>query len=251
METPAERDERLAMEGYAVVIGDLKQSKASPNRRDLQQRLRNALDFTNDRIPSLQPLEITLGDEFQGMYATLDAALVASLLAQLGLGGGDRVRVGIGTGELAIYEPSRAPFQQDGPAWWAARAAVELTSTSKPMLLTAYRHWRPRRGLRRQVRSEHWAQLTLPGFEVELPKRDEVIGDLEAIVNALLATRDEVVRNLDERDCRIILAAMSEQSQVSISQQEGISQPAVSQRLRRSGGSELVRSVRLLTEGIS
>lgn len=235
----------MEMEGYGVLIGDLKESKASANRRELQQTLQRALHLTNQLVPSLQPLDITIGDEFQGMYATLDAALAASLLVQLGLGGGQRVRIGLGTGGLAIYEPSRAPLQQDGPAWWAAREAVDLTRRSKYGAFTAYRHW----GHRPKRTTVRWTQLTLPGFDVELPQRAEVIGDLEAIVNALLATRDNVVGGLDERDCRLILSTLLDKSQAVISQEEGISQPAVSQRLRRSGGTDLIRSIRLLTEG--
>lgn len=237
----------MEVKGYAALIGDLKGSKASTPRHRLQLTLRSALELTNRRVAALQPLDITIGDEFQGMYATLEAALAATLLVQLGLGGGRRARVGIGTGGLSFYEPGQAPFQQDGPAWWAAREAVEAARDATPPLLTAYRHW----GDHPPASVNPWVQPTLPGFEEGLPRPVEIVGNIEALINGLLVRSDEVMSELDERDCRIILAIVDGVSQRSISESEGITQPAVSQRLKRSGGTAIARSIEWLAGSVT
>src|SRR6478672_7826292 len=97
-----------------VVIGDLVGSRSAPNRRALHRAIERAL---------VSALRITVGDEFQGAYATLGAAIEAALRVRLELLPGADVRVGIGRGPVQLLDAERGI--EDGPGWWAARAAIE------------------------------------------------------------------------------------------------------------------------------
>ena len=122
----SERDAPVAdthRPGYAAVIGDLVGSRQAA--AGLFDHVTAALTRVNDRIEALQPLQITIGDEFQGVYRGLGAALDATLLVRLLLHGTADVRFGIGWGGFTRWNPDRAPFEQDGPAWWAAREALD------------------------------------------------------------------------------------------------------------------------------
>src|SRR4051812_25148452 len=110
-------------EWLAVVLGDVVDSREHANRTVVQREVERALDEINQALPSVQPLEVTVGDEFQGAYRSLSDALRASLLVRLALLPAIDTRYGIGTGEVTVFDASRSPISQDGPAWWAARDA--------------------------------------------------------------------------------------------------------------------------------
>lgn len=82
-----------------------------------------ALEVVNDRVPAIDPLRATVGDELQGVYATLGEAIGASYLLRRALRGDVDLRFGFGGGEVQIIDASRGI--QDGSAWWRAREAVE------------------------------------------------------------------------------------------------------------------------------
>src|SRR5215210_8100793 len=109
---------------YAV-LGDVVGSRRLPDRGVAQQRLGAVFADVNARVPGLQPLEATVGDEFQGGYASLGQATGAALLVRLELLPDVDVRCAIGVGETTVYDEERSPLLQDGPAWWAAREALE------------------------------------------------------------------------------------------------------------------------------
>ena len=178
---------------YAV-IGDVIGSRALTDRRDAQRRIQEVLADVDDAVPGVQPLEATVGDEFQGAYATLGDATRAALLVRLALLPGIDVRCGIGLGEATVFDERRSPRLQDGPAWWAAREAIEHMA-----------------GARRE-RLRTW--LVAPDA---------------AVVNAHLLCRDALVDRLNERGWRMLRAALLGRSQQQIAEDEGITKSAVSQ----------------------
>ena len=68
-------------------------------------------------------LRVTVGDEFQGTYATLGEAVEAALRVRLALLPEVDTRFGLGRGEVTVLDARRGI--EDGPGWWAARAAIE------------------------------------------------------------------------------------------------------------------------------
>ncbi len=85
---------------------------------------------------------MTVGDEFQGAYTTLGAAVEAALHLRLLLLPAVDTRIGLGRGAVTILDRERGI--EDGPAWWAARAAIEEVeqAAGRPAtrhLRTAYR----------------------------------------------------------------------------------------------------------------
>ncbi|WP_282852484.1 SatD family protein [Gulosibacter sediminis] len=76
-----------------------------------------------DAAAALEPLHPTVGDELQGIYPTLGAALAASYRLRLLLDGVVELRFGLGGGEVRVIDEERDI--QDGSAWWRAREAIE------------------------------------------------------------------------------------------------------------------------------
>lgn len=164
-------------------------------------------------LPSLQPLEPTIGDELQGVYEDLHHALYATLLVRLALPETMDCRFGIGVGEVEIVGTSNYGLTQDGQAWWSAREAID-TAKAKRRRFPGLRTWIMREGSER--------------------------GD---IVNSYLLVRDELVSGFDGRQRRIALGELHGKSLSQIAEDEGISTSAVSQR-HRAGISVLLESIR-------
>ena len=185
---------------YAV-IGDLVGSRHAADRAAVHDRLVGALRAANELVPAEQLLEPTVGDEFQGAYAALADATHAALVVRLHLLPLVDARAGIGEGEAETFDATRVPRVQDGPAWWAAREALEHLG-------------RPRRsGLRT------WC-----------------VGQGAAEHNAYLTCRDALVARLSERGHRMLTLALAGRTQREIAEAEGISKSAVSQAFARGIG---------------
>jgi SatD family (SatD) len=197
---------------YVAVLGDVVASRRHPDRDRRLAAISGALDLANRRVPATQSLTPTIGDEFQGLYVDLVSALDATLVVRLALLGEVDVRFGIGSGELLGYEASRAPFEQDGPAWWAAREAVDMVRDLEQ------RRERPR-GLRTR-----W----IDGGKAEASA-------LVGAVNAFLQCRDELVSAMDPRDADVLLGLLVDEPLTSIAKRVGVSVSAVSQRAIRGG----------------
>ena len=103
-----------------------------------------AIDATNAEVPALDQLRVTVGDEMQGVYATLGEALAASFTLRNRLIGHVDVRFGVGVGEVRIVDAERGI--QDGSAWALAREAIDAVEqqSREP----------GRRGLRTAVRDD-------------------------------------------------------------------------------------------------
>lgn len=252
MEIRAGRPQRR----WVGVIGDLVASRQALDRRELQDRLTNSLERANSHIRSIDPLTVTVGDEFQGLYSTVNAALAATLVVQLMLGH-KNVRFGIGAGPLLLYDRNRSPYHQDGPVWWAARAAIDQLNDKDHHIRTAYVNYlsmpkrRPPSGRKStaSVNGVRWEQLQLPTLEDNLPPlKPQYALEADSLISSLLLDRDALLAHFDERDLVISLRLIDGWTQQAIGDELRMSQPAVSQRISRSGADVLVESFRMLQE---
>ncbi|MFL6079255.1 MAG: SatD family protein [Ornithinibacter sp.] len=202
-----------------LVIGDLVGSRGAPNRRALHRAVENALGSVNDAVPAVTDLRITVGDEFQGAYDTLGAAIEAALRVRLQLLPSADVRVGIGRGPVQLLDADRGI--EDGPGWWAARAAIEEVEQAAARAAT--------RHLRTAYR---------PAPELLSTTATDAAGhDADAdAVNAALLCRDHLVGSLSQRSVRLLRGLMDPHTtQSELASLEGISASAVSQRVRTDG----------------
>ncbi len=191
----------------AAVIGDVVGSRHSFARSDLQRHLRSALTRVNDLVPADQPLQITIGDEFQALYADLSHAVEATLWIRVQLVEHADVRLGIGWGELTFSNPDRIPYDQDGPCWWRAREAVDA------------------------IRAE-------AGAHGHSPARRTIVlsgSALDELLNAHLGLRDEVISRLDETDAAILDAMSRGETLTAIAERLQVNKSSVSRRARSHG----------------
>jgi len=195
----------------AALIGDVVSSKRHSNRLEAQELVIAALRRVNQVLPSVQRLEVTIGDEFQGAYASVADATLATLLVRLELLPAVDTRYGLGWGGTTIFDPARQPISQDGPTWWAARSAiVEVKERSRLPRSRSLRTW---------FSNGDADAATVPA----------------EFVNAFLLCRDGTVGRMSERGVRLLRGLLAGQSQAQIAKSERISQSAVSQQLARSG----------------
>jgi hypothetical protein len=196
---------------YAV-IGDLVGSRLLADRAAAHARLDEVLHDVEALEPGLQPLEPTVGDEFQGAYRDVHQAARVALLVRLAMLPLVDVRAGIGHGETEVFDAARTPRLQDGPAWWTAREALEWMAA-------------PRRA-------------TLRTWYVGPGSQD---------VNARLTCRDALVDRLNDRSRRMLGLALRGHSQQEIAAAEQVSKSAVSQAFARGIGA--VRDAEELLRG--
>ncbi len=200
-----------------VVIGDLVGSRGAPNRRALHRAVDKALVSVNAAVPAVTELRITVGDEFQGAYDTLGAAIEAALRVRLELLPSADVRVGIGRGPVQLLDAERGI--EDGPGWWAARAAIEEVEQAAARAAT------------RHLRTAYRPAPELSGASAP----DEPRRGADA-VNAALLCRDHLVGSLSQRSVRLLRGLMDPHTtQSELAALEGISASAVSQRVRADG----------------
>ena len=111
-----------------AVIADMVGSRRLPDRVAAQRVLDETIARLERQHPSaVEPLTPTVGDEQQGVYGDLGAALSSLLLLQLALPDDIGMRFGLGVGEVRSFDSSGGRLS-DGPGWWAARAAIEERS---------------------------------------------------------------------------------------------------------------------------
>ncbi|WP_082977249.1 SatD family protein [Mycobacterium sp. 852002-50816_SCH5313054-b] len=189
----------------ATVIGDVVGSRRARDRPGLHRRVATALGQV--AAGAVGPPAFTVGDEFQGSYPTLGAAIDAALTIRLLLAPEIDVRFGIGWGTVTVLDADAGI--QDGPGWWSAREAIQRTADTQ-----------------RQ-----------PGFTLvrtTFRAADDTRTDVAA-VNAALICRDHLLGSLDERSLRIVRGLMTGRTKKELAAAEGISASAVSQRAARDG----------------
>jgi hypothetical protein len=205
-----------------AVIADLVGSRRQPDRAAAQDQLVGALAEVNAAVPSLQALAPTIGDESQGAYADLPAALLATLFLRLTLPESLDCRFGLGAGTWQNVGRSDYGPMQDGPAWWAARDAIVEAKA---------------REVRRHKSLRTW-------YAVAEGRGDEFAP--AGLANAFLMCRDEIVSGMNDRSRRLALGLLRGRTQVELAKSEDISQSAVSQNLQRSGAFALVGGAEVL-----
>ena len=205
-----------------VLIGDVVDSRLHPDRQQLHDALEAAIGDANTAVTPLDPLVITLGDEFQGVFANLGDALSASFRVRAHLHPLADVRFGVGRGEVSTLDPVRGVH--DGPGYWAARdAIVEIEErATRPRSRTARTGYSPGAPEARDAEAGEAAGAsdaadTVTALRVALDCRDFMVGSMST------TTRD------------ILGGLMDGQSQHDVATRLGISASAVSQRVRRDG----------------
>ena len=204
-----------------TIIGDLVGSRRSLDRAAAHARFEQAIAAINAAYAPPVPLRITVGDEFQGILGSLGEAITATLRLRVALLPDVDVRQGIGWGQVLVL--AQEPRVEDGPGWWAARAAIETAE--------AYERKAPLRG----VRTAYVAA-------------DDEPGPSPALVNAALMSRDQIVSGLSERSMSVLDGLMSGKRQTGIADDLGISASAVSQRVRADGIGVLLAADDLLRD---
>jgi len=192
-----------------VLVGRVTGSHRTWKRPHLQRALDTAVADTAVLAPATQPLTPVPGDEVCGTYADAGTAALAVLLVRLAV--------------LDAGGDLHAGLAVDD--WRAARRAVQ----------TAEAHATSSRS--RTART--WLDGGADG---------QGAGWAHA-VNAHLLLRDELVTRMSPRARRLLAHHLRGRSQAEAAQHEGITQPAVSQALARSGAHAVVRATELLLDG--
>ena len=203
----------------AVVIGDVVRSRSSEDRGVLHTRLADGLAAVNAALDPATPLRVTVGDEYQGGFATVAEAVRATLRLRLALVPGVDVRHGIGWGEVTLLQEE--PRVEDGSGWWAARDAIQEVHHCAE---------RPGSRLRRTV---------FRGAE-------DVEGPDPATLEAMLILRDQLVGSLSERSLLVLRGLLDGTTQRDLAAELGVTASAVSQRVRADGLAALVAADRAL-----
>ena len=189
----------------AALIGDVVGSRTAPDRPGLHRAITTALRRVGGA--AIDPPEFTVGDEFQGSYPAVGAAIDAALAVRLAVAPHIDLRFGIGWGEVTVLDTETRI--QDGPAWWSAREAIEWTA---------------------QAQRQPGSARVRTAFRT----RDDARPDAAAI-NAALLCRDHLLGSLDDRSLRILRGLMNNEPKKELAAAEGISASAISQRAGRDG----------------
>ena len=211
------------MKPLATVIGDLVGSRTSSDRSDLHRRLGAALDEVNDLLAPVRALWITAGDEYQGTFASVGEAVRATLLVRTRLLPSYDVRHGIGWGATTVLDETTGV--EDGPGWWAARAAIEAAGRAERVPAS---------------RSLRTAYVVADGADCADG------GAHPGLVNAALVLRDERVSGLSERSLSVLRGLLVHATQRDLAEELGISASAVSQRVRADGLAAIVTAHELM-----
>lgn len=208
----------MTTSGIAMIV-DIVGSRELDDRSAAQQSILDAFGRAHALRPFRQPLAPTFADEFQAVFDDPAHAVWATAVGRLLLPVGVDCRFGLGSGELREVGPGLAGTVQDGSAWWRARAAIDEAHARQDRRNPYLRTW----------------------FE----------GPDAAAVNALLLLRDATIDGMRARERRIAGAALLGRSQVEIARDEGVTQSAVSQSLRRSGAAALVAADAVLAADVA
>lgn len=217
----------------ATLIGDFVGSKDRIDRSGLQAAAEVVLRSMNDLTEPLQPLESTVGDEFQGVFSSVGTVVRVSLVLQLELLERAEVesRYGLGFGTVSFLE-GISPRIQDGPGWWAARAGIDrakqlAASPRTSFSRTCFGRW-------------------------DEGSAGEISASEVAAINAFLVCRDQIVDQMSPRSRRNLRGMLLGHTQSELAEEEGVTQSAISQSLRSSGATAIAVGIaQLMEEGDS
>ncbi len=203
---------RAGTEPRAALLGDVVGSRTAQDRKALHDELSSALTDVSSEVDTLDRLQVTAGDEFQGTFSSVGESLYAALLLRLRLPTEIDVRVGVGWGPVTVLDPAHGT--QDGPAWWAARAAID---------------W-----VERQQSQTGW-QGVRTAYRCADPAPEGQPGPDPRAVEAALLCQDQLVSLLDERSRHILEGLMHGQTQARLAEDLGLTRQAVNQRRKHDG----------------
>ncbi|MEE4108546.1 MAG: SatD family protein [Halieaceae bacterium] len=207
---------------FAVLIGDIAHSRSYEDQRALFNRMNAHFKWVNERIQAEQALELGFeqGDEFQAAYRSIASAVKASILLRMRFkldtvkpeARDMDIRVGLGYGQITVYDEKIAPRGQSGDAWWNAREAIEDAESRRG------RHGMPK--------------STNTRFRGSDP-------DTERFINAMLLAVDQVLYRMDRRGIHITLELLAGTQQKEIARQLATSQPTISRSAREQGANTI------------
>jgi len=207
-----------------AVIADIVASRRLDDRAGAQRSIVDAVQTVQRDLPvAAAPLTPVVGDELQGEYDNLSGALASLLLLRLALPDDVDCRFGVGVGEVRPIELADRTVPE-GPAWWAAREAIDhierLQQRAAPLART-------------------WIVLA--------EGQDATMTETVALARAYALGRDQLVSAMSERSRRLTYGRCVGRSQRELADAEGISQSAVSQALATAGAAALVEGFGALT----
>ncbi|MFC0582745.1 SatD family protein [Micrococcoides hystricis] len=202
------------MDQPTPVIADIVQSRKLPDRAATQQAIQEAINAVEKPFAVPAGMKPTVGDEFQAVYASLAQARRILVQLKLSLPEEVELRFGIGVGEISQVSGTAL---QDGPGWYAARAAIEEAESRAKSAQSWVRSW----------------------------VGDAADNSRVADLNSSLLLEDFLLSKMKPRERRLTLMALQGQTQIEMARVEKISQSAVSQSLQRSGGAALIAAIQL------
>ena len=112
---------------YLALIADVIDSKMVQERFDLQKQLEKTLQTMNELFGEFlaSSFTLTLGDEFQALLK-VDAPVFQMIDTLRSLLTPTQLRFGIGLGEIVTDIDPLQSIGADGPAYWNARAGINL-----------------------------------------------------------------------------------------------------------------------------
>lgn len=210
-----------------AVIADIVASRRLSDRAGAQRVIADVVADGERSFPlAATPLSAVVGDEFQGEYPSLAAASAALLLVRLGLPDGVDCRFGLGVGATRPIDIGDRAVPE-GPAWWAARSAIEHVERLQQRAAPSARTW-----------------IALAEGE------DAVMSESVRLATAYALSRDQLVSAMSERSRRLTRGRCLGMSQRELADAEGISQSAVSQALAAAGSAALVEGFDVLVAGV-
>jgi hypothetical protein len=119
-----------------VLIGDIVASRKIRDRASAQKKLTAAIRQLNRKNSGLlSPYTITLGDEFQAVYARADHIFSNIMNILLALYP-EQIRFSIGVGTIDTPINKQQAIGMDGPAFYMARQGIEQLKSSGYLFIT-------------------------------------------------------------------------------------------------------------------
>ncbi|RZS54382.1 SatD family protein [Microcella putealis] len=208
----------MAKISVALII-DIVGSRQLSDRPAAQRAIHDAFAVAAADAEVVEPLWATVGDEFQAVFPRVRDALRVTSLMRLVFPDAIDCRFGLGSGDVRRLDAGRGAPIYDGSAWYHARGAldeVDQRSRNAP-------------GLRTWFHSDDATEV--------------------ALVTSHLILRDHLIDGMSGRERRLAAGALRGEPQQRLAESEGITQPAVSQNLRRSGAAALIAAHRALEIG--
>lgn len=206
------------------VIMDIVGSRTLEDRTASQHAIESAFAKIAGIVPALEAWEATVGDEFQAVYAGIPDALRATLMLRLALPPESDSRFGIGYGSIRHVASQSSARIQDGPGWWAARAAIDEARTREKGRNATLRTWFQDSGTDAKARNR------------------------SSIINSSLLARDHIITSMGPRNRAQVFGLALGQTQSEVARAHDVSQSAVSQSLKNSGAAALLASLELFQE---